>query len=222
MAVLSALKSAQADLIRKPLDAAVLIAPTSATIPTAWTTSSTADLIALPTGFKGLGYVTKDDGLTFSRDISVEETTSYGSVTPTRRDMVSDTTTVGFTCQETNLQTLQLYFGVDLSAATATATTGELGFSQPLQPSSLEVPAGHDRAGRGRHRHRLRHPDLPGGAAVRGRRADLVGFLAELSYPLTFTATPDNTAGYAARVVFGGPGGSRDLFRWDFPLPPDL
>jgi len=216
MAALSALKQAQADLIRKPLDAAILIAPTTASIPTAWTTGSSADLISLPTGFKGLGYATKDDGISFSRDISVEETTSYGSVTPTRRDMVSDTTTISFTCQETNLQTLQLYFGVDLSAATPTATTGELAFSQPLQPSSSKyrlVTIGQDGVGTDTVYIIRIFPAAQLSEVGEQSWSDS----SELSYPLTFTATPDNTAGYAARVVFAGAGWKSRLVAMGFP-----
>lgn len=216
MADLSALKEAQADLIRKALDAAIIVAPTSASIPTAWTTTSAGTLIAQPTGFNGLGYVTKDDGITWSRDVSAEETTSYGSVTPTRRDMVSDTTTVSFTCQETNLQTMQLSYGVDLSAVTPTATTGEVAFSQPLSPSSgytRLVAIASDGVG----------TDLVYVIRILARaQLSEVGDQTwsdsgVLGYPMTFTATPDNTLGYAVRHVFAGPGWKSRLVSMGFP-----
>lgn len=216
MAVLTDWKAAQADLIRKALDAAIAIAPTTATIPTAFTTTSAATLAALPTGFKGLGYVTKDDGLSFSRDIAAEEVTSYGSVTPTRRDMVSDTTAVSFTCQETNLQTLQLFFGVDLSSLTPTATTGEVAFSQPLQPSGsfyrlimiAQDGVGTDTTYIIRIMPRAQLSEV-------GEQTWSDG--GELSYPLTFTATPDNTLGYAVRHVLAGPGWKSRLVAMGFP-----
>lgn len=216
MPVLTDWKSAQADLIRKALDAAIVVAPVATAIPTAFTTGSGSTLAALPTGFKGLGYVTKDDGLSWSRDVSAEETTSYGSVTPTRRDLVSDTTTVTFTCQETNLQVMQQFYGVDLSAVTPTATTGEVAFSQPLSPSSgftRLIAIGQDGVGTDTiYVIRI----LP--------RAQLseVGEQTwtdsgEIAYPLTYTATPDNTLGYAVRHVFGGPGWKSRLVSMGFP-----
>lgn len=216
MATLSDLKGAQSDAIRKAVDLAVITAPMTASIPTAWTATSSATLIANPTGFKPLGLITKDDGVSFGRDVSVEETTSYGVVTPTRSDIVSDTTTLSFTCQQTDKTVLENYYGVDLSSVTPTATTGEIAFSQPLSPTakfSRVVVIAADGSG----------SDLIYVIKILAR-AQLTEFgeqqmtdSSPILYPMTFTATPDNTAGYAVRHVFGGPGWISRLATMGFP-----
>lgn len=216
MAVLADLKQAQADLIRKALDCAIIVAPTSAAVPTAFTTGATGVLSALPTGYKGLGYVTKDDGLTWSRDVAAEEVTSYGSVTPTRRDMVSDSTTVSFTCQETKLAVMQEFYGVDLSAVTPTASTGELGFSQPLSPSSgytRLIAIAQDGVGTDT----VYVIKILPRAQLSEVGEQTWNDSGAIGYPLTYTATPDNTLGYAVRHVFAGPGWKSRLVAAGFP-----
>jgi hypothetical protein len=58
------------------------------------------DLAPLPSGMDDLGWLTSD-GAQFSRDVSASEVTSWGSVTPTRTDITSDSTTMTVTAQET-------------------------------------------------------------------------------------------------------------------------
>src|SRR5204863_8267337 len=89
-------------------------------------------LKTLPTGYKDLGWLS-DDGASFSSDIDVSDTTSWGSVTPTRTDLNSESTELSVAAQETNLVTIGLYVGVATAGLTA-AANGEVKILKPLSP----------------------------------------------------------------------------------------
>ncbi|MBP2341122.1 hypothetical protein JOF41_007376 [Saccharothrix coeruleofusca] len=200
-----ALREAQTALIRKALAGAVFLAPLSSTLPATLTTGASSALATLPTGYEDLGLISKDNALTWSRDIETNETTSWGFADPTRRDIVSDVTGLQFTAQETKLRTLELYEGVDLSAVTPDATTGEVAFSRPLRPATRYYRAfaiavdgdGTDAIFIGR---------LLPRAMVSERGEQTWTDSGEIAYQMTLTATPDTTAGYSIRHFFGGPG----------------
>jgi len=196
----------QSSLIRKALAGSVFIAPADATAPTTLTTGSGSGLTPLPTGYEDIGYVTKDDGLSWSRDTEVSEVTSWGSVEPTRRDINSDVTNLAFTAQETKKATLQLYYNVDLDAVTPDATTGEVSFAQPTRPSTRYM------------RVFALFVDGSGDDAIYVARFLPKAMLSEVDdqawtdgddpvvYNCTLAATPDETLGYSVRHFFGGPG----------------
>ena len=79
-------------LIRKALKGSVFIADITADPITALTAGATADLSPLPTGYSDLGWLT-EEGMPFGRDVGQSNVTSFGSQTPTRSDVTSDTTT---------------------------------------------------------------------------------------------------------------------------------
>src|SRR4051812_27015350 len=113
------LRDKKTELIRKSRDGSVFIGPASGTGITALTTA-TGDLAPLPAGFADLGWCSTD-GVSYSRDTTISEVSSFGSVEPTRSDVTKDTITMGVTAQETKLLTLELYTGANLSTATADA-----------------------------------------------------------------------------------------------------
>jgi hypothetical protein len=205
-----ALKNKQTELIRKALDGSVFVADVTADAITNLTTYTAGppvviDLTPLPTGYDDLGWLT-NDGAQFSRDVSASEVTSWGSVTPTRTDVTSDSTTMTVTAQETKLLTIGMATGADLSGITPAVNTGEVSIAKPARPKSkhyrvlsLAVDQGDD------------------GEIYIARflpRAKVTGY-AEQSFgggddPITWGVTlageEDSTLGYSERWIFGGPG----------------
>ena len=127
--------SKQIELIRKALAGSVFVADMTTALPASLTTGAEAELAALPDGYTDLGWMSKEDGATWSRESEVSEVTSWGSFEPTRRDINQDVTGLQVTAQETKLKTLELYNSVDLSAVAPDSVTGEVAFSQPTQPA---------------------------------------------------------------------------------------
>lgn len=211
-----ALKNKQTELIRKALDGSAFIAPITADSIDSLTTHHVAvtgppavpafnDLTALPTGWDDLGWLTAA-GMAFSRDVSESNVTSFGSVSPTRTDVVSDTGTLDVVCQETKLITIGLATGADLAGITPDATSKEVQIAKPLAPTSrfyrvlsLAVDQGD------------------GGEIYIGRempRAKVTNYAAQayasgddpITWGVTFTAFADSDLGYAERWLFGGDG----------------
>lgn len=140
-----ALKNKQQELIRKALDGSCFLAPASADPITSLTimsggTPSIPVLNELPIDWDDLGFLT-NDGMQFARESSSSEVTSFGAVTPTRTDIVSDTTTLTVTAQETKLLTIGLATGADLANFTPDASTGELRIAKPVRPKSQHYRA---------------------------------------------------------------------------------
>jgi hypothetical protein len=211
------LANKQVELIRKALAGSLFLAPMTSTLPTTLTTGTGADLTALPAGFDDIGWVTKDDGLTWSRSTEVSEVNSWGAFDPTRRDINADMTGLNFTAQETKRLTLEMYNNADLSGVTPTAITGEVAFSNPTRPSTTYYRAygifvdgsGADAIYVGRL--------LPRASVTeRGDQTWTDGDDA-VGYPMTMSAAVDTAAGYSVRHFFGGPGWRSTLVAMGFP-----
>lgn len=208
--------SKQAELIRKVQAAAVFLAPPGESVPSAFTETASATLTALPSGYNPVGLVTKDDAYSWSRAVDMAETTSHGIVTPTRRDITSNVSSLAFTAQETSRTVLEAYHNLDLSAITPTATTGEVAFSDPVSAQTRYprlIAIGRD--GLGANAIYIIRV-MP--RAILSEPGDQAWSDADaLGYPMTFTATPDSTLGYAIRYHFGGPGWKSLLVAMGFP-----
>ncbi|MDD2326425.1 MAG: hypothetical protein PHW63_10610, partial [Alphaproteobacteria bacterium] len=132
-----ALRKAQGSLIRKALSGMILVAPMSVPVPTKIMADPQGNLIDFAAaGFKPVGWVTKGDGINFSRETETSEVESFGAQEPTRIDIVKDTTSAAFTCQETNRQVLEMFYGKDLSALTMDAN-GEFSFTPDASPETI-------------------------------------------------------------------------------------
>lgn len=137
MAALKELQQHYQSLIRKGLQGSLFVAPYSVDdeITALWDEDG---LIPPPTGYVDVGLITKDQGLSWSRDVTTEDVESLGYAEPTRRDTVSDVTGLQCTMQETKAKTLELYEGVDLSDIVA-AQVGDyanITFDKPDLPAS--------------------------------------------------------------------------------------
>lgn len=206
------LKNKQTELIRKALDGSVFLSDdlASATaIATLTTDSATApgtpELATLPVGYDDLGWLT-NEGAQFSRDVATSEVTSFGSVSPTRTDVTSDSTTMSVTAQETKLLTIGLFTGADLSALTTDATTGELSIAKPSRPKSRHYRVLSLAVDQG-----------DGGEIYIARflpRAKVTGYSEQafgggddpITWGVTFTGEEDSDLGFSERWFFGGPG----------------
>ncbi|MFG2468727.1 phage tail protein [Streptomyces canus] len=112
------------NLIRKQLLQVIYAADYSAPAIASPFDSATGALVALPAGYVPVGYTT-DDGLTFTSDLSMSDTTSSQSTEPTRSDVESEVLTGQYVPQETNAATVAMYKGLSLAGADALPDIGE-------------------------------------------------------------------------------------------------
>lgn len=211
------LKNKQRELIRKALDGSVFVAPfaDAAGTPSAVFTGLTAktgtapneviDLVALPTGWDDLGLLS-NDGVSLASDVTTSDVQSWGSVTPTRTDIISDTTTLTVTAQETKALTIGILSGVDVAALTPNVDTGEVAFAKPTRPAgsyyrlfSLAVDladGGEIYIGR----------FLPRAKKSNQGEQAFGGGDDPISYPFTFTGEVDDALGFSEKWYFGGAG----------------
>lgn len=167
--------------------------------------SAGIDLAPLPVGMDDLGWLTTD-GAQFSREVSASEISSWGSVTPTRTDITSDTTTMTVTAQETKLLTIGLATGADLSGIVPDALTGEVSIAKPSRPRSrhyrvlsLAVDlADEGEVFLGRYLPRAKVSNYAEQAHGGGDEG--------INWGVTFTGEEDSTLGYSERWLFAGPG----------------
>lgn len=224
MPAYDALKKKQRDLIRKALDGSVFIAPSTAAAITNLTTYTAAtttapekiELTALPAGYNDLGWLTTD-GAAFAREVATSEVTSWGSVTPTRSDVTADTSTLSVTAQETNIRSIGLGTGVDMSGVTPAAGSGEVSLPKPLRASPKE------------YRALVLSVDLNEAGEIYIARflpkAKVNGFSDQsfgggdepITWGVTLTGQEDAALGYSERWIFGGPGWKAELVDMGFP-----
>lgn len=205
------LKNKQAELIRKALDGSVFLADLGAdpletlTSATGTAPNQVIGLTALPTDWDDLGYLS-NDGASFSRDVATSEVTSWGSVTPTRTDVTSDTSTLTVTAQETKLLTIGLATGADLANIVPDALTGEVRIAKPSRPKSkhyriLSLAVDEGQGGEiyiGRF--------LPRAKVSSYAEQSFGGGDDPVSWGVTLTGEVDDDLGYSEQWMFGGAG----------------
>lgn len=170
----------------------------------------------LPSLWDDLGWLTAD-GMSHARDVASSDVQSFGSVTPTRTDITSDTTAVTVVAQETKLLTVGLASGVDPSTIVPAANTGEVSIAKPTRP-------------RGKYwRVMTLAVDLgDGGEIYIGRflpRAKVTNYAEQaygggddpITWGTTLTGETDPDLGYSERWLFGGPGWNALLDEMGFP-----
>lgn len=164
-------------------------------------------LAALPLGWDDLGWLS-GDGAQFSRDVSSSEVTSWGSVTPTRTDVTSDTSTLTVVAQETKLLTIGLATGADLTSVVPDPTTGEVKIAKPSRPKSkhyraLSVAVDQADAGEIYIARFLPRAKVSGYAEQSFGGGD-----DPVTWGVTLTGEEDSALGYSEAWFFGGPGWS--------------
>jgi hypothetical protein len=204
----------KAELIRKALDAIVTIAPIASTVPETIVDATGASPV-IPTGYEPLGWHS-EDGLTWGREVENSDITSHGAVDPTRSDIRRITSTLGVTCQETNLQTIAAHLGIDLSSEQP-PSSGEVVIDEPARPKSrhyrlLAISVDDSDAGEiyiGRLFARAKITETGEQTWSDGDEA--------MVRPMTFTAYQDSALGLSVRHFFGGPGWKALLTDMGFP-----
>jgi len=205
-----ALKNKQTELIRKALDGSVFVADVTAAAITNLTTYTAGppaviDLTPLPTDYDDLGWLT-NDGAQFSRDVSASEVTSWGSVTPTRTDVTSDSTTMTVTAQETKLLTIGMATGADLSGITPAVNTGEVSIAKPARPKSKHYRVLSLAVDQGDAGEIYIARFLPRAKVTGYSEQSFGGGDDPITWGVTMTGEEDSTLGYSERWIFGGPG----------------
>ncbi|MCM0622511.1 hypothetical protein [Nocardioides bruguierae] len=200
-------------LIRKSLDAVVMIDDIEADLLTTIMSATTTDL-EIPSTFKSLGWHS-DEGLSWAREVENSELSAHGSVEAVRTDVRRVTHTLSMTCLETNLQTLGLQVGVELSGADGSAK--EVVITEPSLPDAREfrllaLSVDDTDFGEiyfGKYFASAKVTGTTPGAWSDGDNAQ--------SYGLTITAFKDETAGFSVCHFMGGPGfsGLREAMGWE-------
>jgi hypothetical protein len=210
VATYDALKNKQNELIRKALDGSVFLADISADAIDDLTTYTAGppvviDLTPLPTDWDDLGFLT-NDGAQFARDVSQSEVTSWGSVTPTRTDVITDTSTLTVVAQETKLLTIGLATGADLSGITPDTNSGEVSIAKPSRPKSkhYRVLSLAVDEGDGGEIYIARF--LPRAKVSSYAEQSFGGGDDPITWGVTFTGETDSDLGYSERWIFGGAG----------------
>lgn len=207
----AAIASKQDQLIRKGLDGSFFLAPYSADAITAITVDSTGDpgtptLKALPAGYTDLGLLTSD-GAVFSNDTSTADTTSWGRIEPSRRDITSDVDSVHVVAQETKLVTLAAFVNVAAASITPNGTTGEVKISKPSSPTvvyyrgfgiAVDNPGGSEEIYIARFYPRI---SLSGKGDQSYDSGD-----DPMTWDTTWTGFTDSVLGTSLTYFFGGPG----------------
>lgn len=204
------LRNKQAELIRKALDGSAFIAPLTAD-PIAALTKYVAgppvviDLVTLPTGWDDLGWLTTD-GMQSATASESSAITSFGSVSPTRTDITSESSTVTVQMQETKALSIGLFTGAVPSGLTLAADTRELSVAKALRPTSrsyrlLRLAVDENQFGE------IYIGQFFPRAKVTGRSdMNMAGGDQALTWGVTFTGEEDSALGYSERWLFGGAG----------------
>lgn len=205
-----ALKNKQNALIRKALDGSVFLADINADPITALTSytagpPATIELVELPTNWDDLGWLSTD-GAQFARDVSTSEVSSWGSVTPTRTDVTSDSTSLTVVCQETKLLTIGLATGADLANIVPDAQTGEVRIAKPVRPTAkhyraLSVAVDEGDAGEIYVARFLPRAKVSSYAEQNFSSGD-----DPITWGVTLQGETDSDLGYSEQWLFGGPG----------------
>ena len=216
------LKDKQTELIRKATDGSAFIASTDAPALVDLTDSADSLLKPLPTTgtpalpWGDLGWLSAD-GAQFSRDVSTSDITSWGSVSPTRSDVTADSSTLTVACQETNIRTIGLSTGMDMSGIVPTAGSGEVQVKKPSRPSSrlyrvLALAVDQGDAG---EIYIARY--LPRAKVSSFSEQSFGGGDDPIMWGVTFTGFEDSDEGFSESWIFGGPGWKALLVDMGFP-----
>jgi hypothetical protein len=213
----AALEDRKTELIRKALQGSVFVAEITATAIANLTSGAGGDLIALPTGYEDVGWLT-EEGMAFSRETSSSDITSFGSTTPTRSDITADTTTLTIVMQETRLTSIGLGTGADTAAITAAATTKETRINKPERPSArnyrvLALAVDEDDQGDEIYIARF----LPRAKVTAYAAQSFVSGDSAVTWGVTFTGYNDSALGYSESWIFGGPGWANQLAAMQIP-----
>lgn len=203
MADYASVSNLDQSLVRKALTGSLFAAPYTATAITASTLFGVDGTLAtLPSGYED-GGITTDEGIRFARSIESEAITGWQFLEEVRSDRTSDSETLSVDFLETKRQTIELYTGADLSAATL--TNGALSIQKPALPQDRYVRIlamavdniDGDEFYVCRYYPRCKVTDWAEQAFAKA---------GALQWGMTFTTYVDPVLGYSKDDIIGGPG----------------
>lgn len=205
------LRQKQAELIRKAVDGSVFLASLDAPIISKETLFDATGLLPFPVpgteklSWEDLGWLT-GDGAQFSRDVSTSDITSWGSISPTRTDITSDTSTLTVVAQETKLLTIGLGTGMDMSTVVPDVTSSAVEIQKPTRPpvQSYQVLSLAVDEYNGEEIYLGRY--LPRGKVTGFAEQSFGGGDEAVGWGVTFTGEENSTLGFSESWLFGGPG----------------
>lgn len=194
------------EMIRKGLEGSIFVLRYS---DSTWATDKIETLVdtdgklEIPEGYDDVGFITKDQGAQWTRDIETSDVMSLGATEPTRRDTVSDVAGLQFTMQESKATVIDLYEGINLSDVEQDAN-GNVSYDRPDRPAStywrvlalFKDGEGTDAIYFARFMPRVQITD-------RGEQS--WNEEDEVQYPVTMTAFVDSDAGTSVRNLWAGP-----------------
>lgn len=218
MPTLDALKTNTQAAIRRALDGSFFLQDHGGTLLAALTSGASAELVDLAAaGFKCPGYILEGGEPVFKSEVNNSPLRSWGSLEPTRQDILSDVMSTSFTLQETNALTLALAMNIVTAGVKGDATTGEVHLDKPLAPSIKYHQAlfvAKDGAPGAEYYVGALFPK----AAVTTRGEWSWNPQSAMQYPLTLTAFVDEDAGFAARIILAGKGFKDNITDYGFAL----
>lgn len=221
MATYDDLAEKQEELVRKPLDGSLFFAPLTADPIDDESLFATGGVLQeLPTAWGDLGLLTPD-GMGFSREVSNSDIMAFGRQTPVRSDITNDTTTLNFVGIETNLKTIGMATGADITAASRNATNGALMIRKPPRPTPrqykvLSMAVDNTDAGE-----IIICRYLPKAKVTGFSDQALGGTDNAIEWGATLTSQFDKEEGFSEAWIFGGPGWNALLSKMGFtPLAP--
>lgn len=208
------------ELIRKSLQGSVLIGDADAD---AITTANlfddvTGDLKPIESlGYTDLGWLT-DAGVKGSRAIKQTDIMGWGSNPPLRSDITADATTLVMEPQETKLETLALYIGVDPEDITPDPASGVFSIDQPQVDANRRyrvLVVAVDQSPDGSDIVVARFLPAAGITAINDQ--SYANGADALTWGVTFTGYMDSVLGTDVRWLFGGAGGLELMGDEDVP-----
>lgn len=208
------LKGHNGKLIRKVLRASVfvkLVEDDDEEITQLWGSSG----LIVPDGYNSMGIMSKDDGISWTRDQDMSEETGLGYAEPLRTDITSDVNGLQATFIESNRLAMEVYHNRDLSNV-VTDADGNFYFDKPSRPATR------------RYRLLALGVDGDGPEAIYVARWIPQAQVTEngeqswkedeaIHYPATFRGFTDEQFGTSFREIWGGPGLDQEAM--GFPAP---
>jgi hypothetical protein len=197
------IRSAKQELVLANLHLAVLFAPITSPVVTNLEDAATGDIISLA-NYSSAGIIEKGAGVDLGNDNTTTDIEAYGDADPVRSIISKRTVTFKADFLETNLQTLQQFWGTSLSTIVPSAQGGIV-IQAPSLPKNIYYRAillGQDD---------VDGEDLFMYWIMPKVKLDSVDNQSikddgAMSYMMTFKAFKDSTAGFSVAQGFCGPG----------------
>lgn len=205
MATFADIQKLKTTLIRKAKSGSGFLAPITAPVVDESFVGVGGVLAELPTDYFDLGWLS-NDGMSFARDQSSSDVTSFGSVTPTRSDVTSDTETVTVVAQETKLDTIGLYTGVDTVSIKTPGANGAVMVRKPATPTTRHYRGFFISKDDGDFGDIYIARVMPRVKVTSFSEQAYGGGDDPISWGVTLTGYMDPDEGFATGYLFGGPG----------------